>query len=271
MALKGNLREFSFIQLLNLINLAKKTGALHVEGTSQKVKLFFKDGKLVYAIIGDEIVPLSKIMARAKFIPSSLAASLGERYKSLSDKELGIYLINTGYLSQEQVFSGIKLFLTETVRSMFTWKEGFFFFDIGEFPPEQSIPVRVDLEGIIIEGSRQLHELENLKNEIPSLDMALKFVERPGMNIRDINLNAEEWRVVSYVNPKNSIRQIAGVAKLNELQIRRVVFDLLQAGLIELVRPTGGLNPSEVRMLPRRDPVEQRSLVNRVIDRIKTI
>jgi hypothetical protein len=36
MALKGNLRDFSTTQLLNLINLARKTGALTIEaqGTS---------------------------------------------------------------------------------------------------------------------------------------------------------------------------------------------------------------------------------------------
>ena len=34
MALKGNLRDFSTTQLLNLINLARKTGTLTIEGSS---------------------------------------------------------------------------------------------------------------------------------------------------------------------------------------------------------------------------------------------
>ena len=59
--------------------------------------------------------------------------------------------------------------------------------------------MRLDLENLIIEGSRQLREWEQLQEEIPSLDMALKFTERPGANIRNINLNVEEWRVVSYI------------------------------------------------------------------------
>ncbi len=32
MALRGNLRDITFTQILNLINLAKKTGTLIVEG-----------------------------------------------------------------------------------------------------------------------------------------------------------------------------------------------------------------------------------------------
>jgi hypothetical protein len=35
MAVKGNLRDFSVTQLLNLINLARKTGTLTVEGRTK--------------------------------------------------------------------------------------------------------------------------------------------------------------------------------------------------------------------------------------------
>ncbi len=67
----------------------------------------------------------------------------------------------------------------------------------------------------------------------------MKFTDRPGTNLRNINLSVEEWRVVSYVNPKNTMRQIAKATKMNDLEIRRVVYGLLQAGLVEIVRPGG--------------------------------
>ncbi|HCS38986.1 MAG TPA: hypothetical protein DIW44_05305 [Anaerolineaceae bacterium] len=271
MALKGNLSDFSIIQLLNLINLAKKTGALYIESSTKSAKLIFSDGKLVYATAGMDAVPLIKIMARSKLIPSSMAASLSERYKNLNDMELGISLINSGYLTQDQVFNGLTDFFKDILRGLFTLTEGIFHFEADEIPPAASIPLRMALEDIIIEGSRQAHEHEDLKNEIPSLDLALKFAERPGINIRDINLNAEEWRVISYVSPKNSIKQIAAAAKLNDFQIRRVVYNLLQAGLVDMVRLNNPVVSAPPRVIPPRDPIEQRSLVNRVIDRIKTI
>jgi hypothetical protein len=101
--------------------------------------------------------------------------------------------------------------------------------------------------------------------------MALKFTERPGTNIRDVNLSVEEWRVVSYVNPKNTIQQIAKTTQLNELEIRRVVYALLQAGLVELVRPVGTPLALSGRMFKTQDPLEQKSLVNRLIERIRSI
>jgi hypothetical protein len=117
--------------------------------------------------------------------------------------------------------------------------------------------------------------LEQLKDEIPSLDMALKFSDRPGTNIRNVNLSVEEWRVVSYINPKNSMRQIARATKLNDLEIRKIVYGLIQAGLVEIIRPVGAPRPAP-RTPPRVPPPqetkeEQKSLINRLIQRIRSL
>jgi hypothetical protein len=138
-------------------------------------------------------------------------------------------------------------------------------------PPDGKILVRLDLENLIIEGSRQLREWEQLNEEIPSLEMALKFTDRPGTNLRDINLSVEEWRVVSYVNPKNSMRQISKATHMNDLEVRRVVYSLLQAGLVEIVRPGGAPVMLNNRMFPTPDREEQKSLMDRLITRIRSL
>ncbi len=157
------------------------------------------------------------------------------------------------------------------VQRLFAWVEGYFRFEQDVLPPDGKIPVRIDLENLIIEGSRQLREWEQLQEEIPSLDMALKFTDRPGTNIRDINLSVEEWQVVSYVNPENSIQRIAQTIKMNDLEIRRVVYGLLQAGLVEVIRPVGQDAPTPGRMFPTSDRDEQRTLVKKLIGRIRSL
>jgi hypothetical protein len=190
---------------------------------------------------------------------------------SKSDKELGLLLINAGYLSQQDILTSIQNYVLEIVFELFTWIDGFFRFDAEILPPEESITIRVDLENIIMEGSRHLQEWEYLQDEIPNLAMALKFVDRPGANIRDVQLTVEEWKVVSYINPKNTIRQIAKTNKMTDIDIRRIVYGLLQAGLIEIVRPEGMPLPMQARRLPPVDKQEHASLVNRLIDRIRSL
>jgi hypothetical protein len=272
MALKGNLQDFAFTQLLNLINLARKTGCLFVEGRDDRAQVIFKEGKLVYARLGKQDGSLGAVLFRNKKINPTQYNTIKERTGKMSDKELGLLLINAGYLSQEDILTSLQQFITEIIRQLFLWTEGVFRFDGDVLAPEDKITVRVDLENLIIEGVRQSKESEQLSLEIPSLDMALKFVDRPGSNLRNINLTVEEWRVVSYINPKNSIRQIARATRMNDLEIRRVVYALLQAGIIEIIRPEGLPTVSVSRQpVPTRNKEEQTSLVNRLINRIRSL
>jgi hypothetical protein len=272
MALKGNLRDFTITQLLNLINLARKTGTLVIEGPTEAARIAFREGKLSYSQYGSEDTSLASILLRSSKITNSQFRILKERTSQMTDKELGLLLINAGYLSQEDILTSLQQYSVDVVRRLFTWVEGFFRFEQnGSFPGDGKITVKVDLENLIIEGSRQLREWEQLQEEIPSLEMALKFTDRPGTDLRNINLSIEEWRVVSYVNPKNTMSQIARTVKMNELEIRRVVYGLLQAGLVEVVRPGGAPVAAQSRSFPTQNKEEQKSLVNRLISRIRSI
>jgi hypothetical protein len=273
MALKGNLRDFSITQLLNLINLAQKTGTLVVENPTDSILVSFREGKLAYAQVGQEDNSLAAILYRAKKISASQHKVIKERTGNMSDKELGLLLINANYLSQQDILSSVQHHFISILNRLFTWLEGSFRFESEVLPPNDKITVRVSLENIIIEGSRKIRELEQLQDEIPSLDMALKFTDRPGTNIRNVNLSVEEWRVVSFINPKNSIRQIGRATSLNDLEIRRIAYTLIQAGLVELVRPEGAryIQPPGKPSVPKGSADEQKSLINRIISRIRSL
>ena len=275
MALKGNLRDFTITQLLNLINLARKTGTLFVEGPGEHILVSFYDGKLAYAQVGGEDNSLVTVLYRSNKITAAQHRVIKERSANMNDKELGLLLINANYIQQQDIINGLQTHFVSIVNRLFTWVEGLFRFDNNTPPPSDKITVRVGLENIIIEGSRRMREWEQLQDELPNLDMALKFADRPGANIRKFNLSVEEWRVVSYINPKNSMRQIARATKMNDLEIRRIIYGLLQAGLVELVRPEGAPPPVSVSQSrlsqPQVNTEDQKSLINRLITRIRSI
>jgi hypothetical protein len=133
--------------------------------------------------------------------------------------------------------------------------------------------------------------------------LPLKFRERPGVNLRSLNLSVDEWKVISFINPKNTIHQIARATNKNDLEIRRIVYSFIQAGLVEMVRPQGRpiqrpvdpdpqvprpkpqLQQAEPQLqhtepapliqprisLPQNNKPEFKSLINRIITRIRSI
>jgi hypothetical protein len=273
MALKGNLRDFSISQLLNLINIAQKTGELIVEGPNENIFLFFREGKLAYTQVGQEDNSLVSVLHQANKITAAQHRVIKARAGNMSDKELGLLLINANYLSQQDILASLQAHFINSINRLFTWVEGVFSFENDVLPPLDKISVRIGLENIIIEGSRRLREWEQLQDEIPSLDMALKFADRPGANLKNLNLSVEEWRVVSFINPKNSIRQIGRATNLSDTELRRIIYALLQAGLVEIVRPAVPVKTS----IPGKIPVttenneEKKSLIHRIISRIRSL
>ena len=162
MALKGNLRDFAVTQLLNLVNLAQKTGSLIVVGINDMAQVTFREGKLAYATLDKQDGSLAAILHRNKKITPAQYRTLKERSGSMSDKELGLLLINAGYLTQEDILSSLQQNFMGIIRQMFTWNEGDFRFDNAAMPPDGKIMVRMDLENLIIEGVHSLREWEHL-------------------------------------------------------------------------------------------------------------
>jgi hypothetical protein len=276
MALKGNLRDFSTTQLLNLINLARKTGTLEIAAADTQARLCFKEGKLVYATLDGKKDHLAVMLHQAGKITEEQARTIQTQAGGKSDKELGLLLINANYVSQQDILGSVRSHILNNVYPLFTWPEGTFRFESNVLPFEDRITVSIDLENVIMEGSRRLKEWERLQDELPNLDMALKFADRPGANMRNISMSVEEWRVVSFINPRNTIRQIAQYNNMSDFQIRKIVYGLMQAGLVELVRPEGVVIPTKPGATARapiamRRPAVKRNVVVRLIDRIRKL
>lgn len=269
MALKGNLKDFNVTQLFNLINLARKTGSLTIEDRGKKAQVCFKEGKLVHASLNAQEDGLIGVLEKAGKIAPDQSSVIRARSKTNADKELGLLLINAGYVTQDDIVETVRSHTLDVVYLLFTWTDGSFRFEPNRLPAEGAITVPINLENIIMEGSRRVKEYEMLQNELPDLDMALRFTERPEARLRDINLNVEEWRVISFINPRNSIRQVAKANSMSDFKIRRIVYGLLAAGLVELVMPQGPKKVPVASEVASAPPPVKRSLILRLIDRVK--
>lgn len=299
MPLKGNLSVFSTTQLLNLINLAKKSGMLRLyEGVpsgkeltlgdgqtripellpgEQRAEVAFKDGKLMYASMKNKSGDLTSVLQKAGKLNDEQARVIRERAKSQTDKALALMLINANYVTKEHIVQSIQKHTVDIVFDLMTWEKEPFDFDESVPLPSDRIVVPINLENVIIEGSRRIHDQKRLLEELPNLDFALKFPESAGEKFRanEIKLSTAEWRVVGFVNPKNSIRQISKACNMTDTEIRRVVHALLQAGLVELIKPPSAARvqkkSSSLSSIRAREGAPNKAVVNRLIERIKTI
>lgn len=296
MPLQGNLRDFTTTQLLNLINLSRRTGTLTIfDGVptgeqdamgnekmapgQEKASIAFKTGKLVSALLIGQAGDLVAVLNKAGKLTDQQASTIRDRAKGTTDKALAMRLIGANYVSQADIVNSVQQYTLDVVYNLMTWRNGPFRFDDNVLPDNDRILVPIDLENVIIQGIQQMREVEELDKHIPNLDMALRFPDNPKEKFKGIHLSVEQWRVVSFVNPKNTIRQIAKANNMSDLEIRRVVYALEQAGLVEIVKPVGAPDQKSSASAPRSaaaarrrksQPI-QRDVVSKLIDKIKSI
>lgn len=275
MALKGNLRDFSTTQLLNLINLARKTGKLSVDSQSLNAYLYFREGRLIHASTTAYEGHLAAMLLKTGKLTREQAEALNSQANA-SDKMMGKYLMDAKWVSRDDIVQGVKDYMLEIVYDLFTWPDGDFFFEQNALPANDRITVPLNLDNVILEGSRRIQEADRLQDELPELGtIALKITDKP---LRDVKLTQDDWRVISHIHPRNTVKQIAMNNNMDEFQIRKIVYGMLQAGLVEIIRPEGMEQKKTFAPLTRagrkaasQSPAEKRSVVTKLIDRIKRI
>jgi Flp pilus assembly protein TadB len=103
---------------------------------------------------------------------------------------------------------------------------------------EQSPSLRLLRKRLMAEEGREeeTETIEAGETPVPELDleMALRFAADVKDRTKGLKLEVEDWRVISYVNPRNSLREIADAIKMSAEDLSRVVNRLVGLGLVEL-------------------------------------
>lgn len=287
MPLQGNIRDFSTTQLLNLVNLSRRTGMLTIfesVPTGEKdamdndkmapgetrAKVAFNKGRLVYASLGNQSDDLVAVLNKAGKLTDNQARLLRERAKSISDKALAMRLISARYVTQADIVTCIKSHILDVIYNLMLWTEGPFRFEDNTMPGAGSILVPIELENVIIEGSRRIQKEAEINKLIDTLDISLAFPENPREKFKGIHLSVDEWKVVSYVSPKNKLRQIMKALNMSELEIKKVVYGLHQAGLVKIVHPSRQPD-ARAKQPKRRTSQPDRRVIDKLIGKLKSM
>jgi len=249
MSLIGNLRSYSATQLLNLIHLASKTGTLTVRNQSTMQLAFYK-GKLIDAAFVEEQLDLADLLWQDGKLTDAQLMAIQANRGSHSDVEMGRLLIQAGILTREEILLSSRQRVMEIILELFTWETGEFSFATGELPSQDRVMVVVDLALVIGDGEKQRKEWRRLQELLPDMDVRLRCARHPKSRLQDIELTLREWRVMIASNTRETMRQIANANRLSAFQIRRIVYGLLQVGLVEIVPPA--LRPVPIRVHNRR-------------------
>ena len=124
---------------------------------------------------------------------------------------------------------------TRAVEEILTkWQHGRFRFECRA--ANQSENINLPISMAVLEASRQVGEWSEIEKLIPSTASIPKILETPtGEN--SIHLQQEEWKVLTQIDGRKSIAQIARDLAWSEFETVKVTFRLVLAKLVSIGAP----------------------------------
>jgi len=155
--LSGNFSETPFSDIITVLRLQKATGALACSVSGVRKTVYVKNGQIVFANSTDEKDRLGEVFVKAGMINRDQLASALELHKKSSGlRKTGAILVEMGFLSPKDLFSGLKQQVRGILHSLFIVEEGEF--EFSEELPSEVIPLSIDIGELLREVIQQLKE-----------------------------------------------------------------------------------------------------------------
>lgn len=235
--MQGNLQQVPLPEVLQFISMGKSTGILQLRQGSAEITLSIHNGKIVNSSSLERKRRLGDLLVNRGLLRRSELSRLLNLQKTVeSDKRLGEILIERDIVDAETIRETLRLQLEEEIWALFAWESGEFKFETVPSDKLGQAIVQIDIEPMILEGTRRNDEWKKIEQYIPHDRIVLStFIDRPDEFERDITLRPEEWEVLSKVNGRFSVRAIVSRANMGRFEVHSILTQFVKSGLVRIV------------------------------------
>jgi hypothetical protein len=254
--LKGTLDDFTLSDIFRLTALAKKTGRLEVERRTGSGRVYFRDGEVYHAesTKSQELLG-SKLVRSGRVTEKQLRNAVIEQEQT--GRRVGEILVDQEVVEEEQIEWAVRSQIEDGVFDLLRWDLGAFVWE-PDVETEVEVPLTVSVENLIIEASRRLDEISQIRKKIPSADVVLAMSPKTPDGAHQINITSEEWQVLVLVDGRRTVEDIATSTGAEAYQTTRLLFGLINAGLIEHKQVPVGITDEPEAYSPRSSREQRR-------------
>jgi hypothetical protein len=160
-----------------------------------------------------------------------------------------VQLVSGNYVTRDDITESLQQNTLELMQEIINWDDHVCRFHDGLPDFSEMVIEPIDIERIIKDAARFSHVQSRLVQLIPDLGVGLDFPKDAPQNLREVTLTRDEWAVIGFAKPHNSLADIAEACNLTPIAIRRIVARLTELGVLQIVAHDLSSNASEVGRL----------------------
>jgi hypothetical protein len=148
---------------------------------------------------------------------------------------LGKILVMIDVINEEDLQRLMRLKAEEEIYDIFLWNEGDFQFLDDELPQMEMIPLRVDVTGLIMEGTRRVDEWNRIHTLIAHEALVPTMVkEIPPEALED----DAERTVINAIDGRRSLAELVLESRSSSFNVASTVYHFTREGYVKLSDPT---------------------------------
>jgi hypothetical protein len=172
--LQGQLGNFLISDIIQMIGLSGKTGTLTlIQGWNSRT-ITFENGRITYVASGSRLPSQFELLIRTGRLTRQQIEAFKARRPGHTDQEMLRELVERKLLHPNDLARCNELLLESAVYTLFQWRNCAFTFVAGEVVKEGGVPVTVDGNHLIIEGTRRVDEWVEISPVVPSVFMIFR-------------------------------------------------------------------------------------------------
>jgi tetratricopeptide (TPR) repeat protein len=237
MAIEGPLAELSIQDVLQLLELAHKTGVLTVrsERLNDEAIVHLSRGAIVFAVRRRSTRRLGQLLIRAgKLTQRELDRAL-EMQRSDPTRRLAEILLEMGSVGEEELERQLRFQMEETIYEVMPWDEGYFKFEERGEIGDQRLLARVRVESLLMEGARRIDEWTRLEAKVPSPEAVPVLAANADREATPLELRSDEWEVLAEIDGERDVRQLAADLGRSAFDVAKIVYGLISTGVLEVM------------------------------------
>jgi hypothetical protein len=240
--LQGRLNHILLIDILQLISLSGQTGMLELRQGWNTRAIFFQEGRLTHISQGTHPISIGELLVKSGQISQQQLEFLAQRSRQTGQSFTKL-LLDSGLVTAEDLRVCTDQQIEEAIYSLFLWRDCAFRFYWGEpesLDLENTLPVDISSERLIMEGARRVDDWSQLSPLIPSLRMIFHPAVQIGLIPEDqlASLTARDHQILAQIDGRSDVFALAARAGMTRFEAMRSLATLVNIGLIRASVPS---------------------------------
>lgn len=249
MAIEGPLQELSIQDVLQLLDLAHKTGVLTIrsETLDDEAIVHFGKGAIVFAVRRRSTRRLGQMLIRSGKVTQRELDWALEQQRRDPTRRLAEILLEMGSITEEELEKQLRFQMEETIYEVMGWTEGYFKFEERSEIAQNRLLARVRVESLLMEGARRIDEWARLESKIPSADAIPTLAPHNNDESTPLELRPEEWEILAEVDGERDLGRIAADLGRSSFDVAKTIFGLVSTGVIQVQERHAVMSQPEVQ------------------------